>query len=340
MLIQEIDNKTIWEGFLDDVAQKTFLQSWSWGEFNRAMGEKIWRLGVYDDQELAALALVVKVSARRGNFLFIPHGPVMRNLEIETGNERFEIMDALRGELKNIARQENCSFVRISPMLEDSEENRMLLGQLGFVSAPMHMHAELTWLLDISPGEDELLQGMRKTTRNLVRRGERDGVQVTKGRLDEFYPLFEETVARQGFVGFSNKYLSQELISFNQEEETSAQIFLAKKEGKILAGALVVFYDDTMYYHHGASLHSSVPAAYSLQWEIIKEARRRKTKYYNFWGVVPESDTKHPWWGLSLFKRGFGGREWNLMHAQDLPLSWKYYLSWTIERVRKWRRGY
>lgn len=316
--------------------QKTFLHSWDWGQFQQMTGETIWRLGIYEGDELFGVALVIKVKARRGDFLFIPHGPIIINAPDHAGDERYEVWQELLGELKELAKKERCNFIRVSPVDEDTEESRTLFGRLGFNAAPMHMHAELTWILDISGDEEDLLMQMRKTTRNLVRRGEREGVAVQKGSLSDFYELYQETVKRQYFVPFSMSYLQKELDAFGE----NAQIFLATHEGAVLAGALVVFFDDTAYYHHGASTHSDVPAAYALQWEIIKEAKKRGMKYYNFWGVVPESDTRHPWWGLSLFKRGFGGKEWNLAHAQDLPLSWKYYISWSIERLRKWRRGY
>lgn len=333
MLIQEIDNKTVWEGFLENSKEKTFLHSWDWGQFGQMLGETIWRWGIYEGEELYGVVLVIKVKARRGNFLFIPHGPVI-------GNSKFEILQELVSELKNLAKQERCSFIRISPIIEDNEGHRKFFNQLGFRPAPIHMHAELTWVLDISGSEDDILMRMRKTTRNLVRRGEREGVQVSKGALAEFYDLYQETVKRQQFVPFAMSFLQKELDAFNATNNRAAEIFLAKYDDKVLAGALVIFYDDTAYYHHGASTHSELPAAYTLQWEIIKEAKKRGMSHYNFWGVVPESDTQHPWWGLSLFKRGFGGREWNLAHAQDLSLSWKYWISWGIEKIRKWRRGY
>ena len=77
MELKEIINKDEWEGFLSQCAEKTFLQSWNWGEFNKKMGGKIWRFGIYEGEKLLAVALVVKVLARRGTFLFIPHGPVL-----------------------------------------------------------------------------------------------------------------------------------------------------------------------------------------------------------------------------------------------------------------------
>ena len=80
MEIREITDKRIWEEFLGQCAEKTFLQSWDWGEFQKMMQNKIWRFGIYESNELISVALVVKNIARRGTFLLIPHGPVVRTV--------------------------------------------------------------------------------------------------------------------------------------------------------------------------------------------------------------------------------------------------------------------
>ena len=61
MVIKEINNKEIWDGFLLEQVEKTFLQSWSWGEFNSQMGEKIWRFGAYNEDKLVGVVLVFKI---------------------------------------------------------------------------------------------------------------------------------------------------------------------------------------------------------------------------------------------------------------------------------------
>ncbi len=84
--IKEINNKTTWENFLERVEEKTFLQSWNWGEFCREMGEKVWQWGIYgneqgaaNNEQLIAVALVEKKTAKRGTFLLVPHGPVIKD---------------------------------------------------------------------------------------------------------------------------------------------------------------------------------------------------------------------------------------------------------------------
>ena len=48
---------------------------------------------------------------------------------------------------------------------------------------------------------------------------------------------------------------------------------------------------------------------------------------------------KHPWYGLSLFKMGFGGRSKEYIKSQDFVISQKYWLNYIIEKLRKFKRG-
>ena len=75
LTIGEIKDKNIWENFLLECKEKTFLQSWNWGEFQIKMGNKIWRLGICGNEQLVGVALVTKIEARRGTFLLMQHGP-------------------------------------------------------------------------------------------------------------------------------------------------------------------------------------------------------------------------------------------------------------------------
>ena len=172
MEIREITNKEIWENFLLGCDEKTFLQSWNWGEFNKIMGNKIWRFGVSEMSNLIGLALVIKIKARRGTFLFVPHGPVIKiQNSIRQLADKSQILEIFLEELKKIAKEQNCSFIRIAPVWKRIEENKKIFQDLDFRQAPIHMHPEVTWELDLTPSEDEILMkgGMRKTTRYLIR---------------------------------------------------------------------------------------------------------------------------------------------------------------------------
>ena len=360
--IKEIAQKEVWEGFLMECKEKTFLDSWNWGEFQRKMGNKIWRFGIYKKNEnLLALALVIKIKAKRGIFLFVPHGPVIRTLprpvsgnSVESGSwQSQELLRFLVEKLKEIAKEENCSFVRISPILARNEENIKIFKNLGFREAPIHMHPELTWELDIRAPESELLMNMRKTTRYLIRQAQKNkDIEICQTQsienIEKFNELYQETKNRHHFTPFSLEYLKNEFLIFQQDGQVS--IFLGKYKNETVSSAIIIFWQGIAFYHHGASSskYPKIPVSYLLQWEVIREARGRGCHTYNFWGIAPLSSAgvgsqvinkNHPWYGLTLFKIGFGGCKKEYLRTQDLVLSPRYWLNYIVEKIRKKKRG-
>ncbi|MBI4135115.1 peptidoglycan bridge formation glycyltransferase FemA/FemB family protein [Candidatus Uhrbacteria bacterium] len=346
-----IESREIWDAFLGRARPNTFLHSWEWGEFQQGMGERVWRLGIYSTNgdesntprmatNLVGIALVIKVKARRGSFLFCPHGPIFSRSTQHVS--RNTIVQTLCDYLTDIAKTEKCSFVRFSPLMLKTPVHEMVWQKLGFREAPIHMHPELAWILDITPSESELLTDMRKTTRYSIRKAEKDGVEIVKSisldDIEKFWTVYQSTVERQRFVPFSKNYLSKEFRTFAAQNK--AMLIFGMYKGEIISTAFVVFEKWSGFYHHGASIpkYASIPASQLVQWHAILEAKKRDCVRYNFWGIVPESAKTHPWAGLTLFKKGFGGYAQEYVHAQDLIISSKYWVNWMVERLRKWRR--
>lgn len=332
MEIKGIKEKNIWENFLLTCQEKTFLQSWYWGEFNKMMGNRIWRLGVYDKGKLVSVVLVVKIQAKRGTFLQIQHCLSMSNI--------------LLNKLKEIARDESCSFIRVAPLLGKNEENIKLFQDLGFRNSPIHAQAyQATLKLDLTPSEEKLLMGFRKTTRYLIRQAQKNkDIEIYQSKniedVEIFNKLYQEVASFRHFVPFSLDYLKNEFSAFNLDNQVL--IFFGKYKGEIIASAFVIFWSNIGFYHHGALLPQfhKIPIVYLLQWEAIKEAKKRGCILYDFWGYVdPKENPKHPWAGPTLFKMGFGGKLYQYLETQDLPLSKKYWLTYLFEKLRKIKRG-
>jgi len=348
MEIKEITNKEIWENFLLECKEKTFLSSWNWGEFNKMMGNNIWRLGIYESEKLKAksekligVALVVKIVAKRGTFLFVPHGP---NLKLKVKSEKLKVLESLLAELKKIGKEEKVGFIRIAPTLERSEENIEIFGEIGFINAPIHMHPEVTWELDIKKPEEELLSKMRKTTRYLIRQAQKNSdIRIEQGLelrdIEKFNQLYQETVDRHHFVPFSLEYLKNEFLAFRDDNQVL--IFLGKYKGDLISSGIFIFWQNIAFYHQGASSlrYPKIPVSYLLLWEAIREAKNRSCQKFNFWGIAPENLKNHPWAGLTLFKIGFSGYKKEYVKTQDFPLSKKYWLTYIFEKLRKTKRG-
>jgi len=335
MIIKEIKDKRIWEEFLLKYDSKTFLQSWNCGNFNEVMGNKVWRIGVYSEDKLVLIAQTVLIKARRGSFLLLPHGP------IGTDKEAFGL---LFEEMKKIALKEKADFIRISPICERNKENESFFNDFGFRKAPIHMHPEASWKLDIIPAEEELLANMRKTTRYLIRQAEKNKeievyFEKNPEMIDKFNEIHQKVVKKHHFIPFSLKYFKEEFLSFLPDNQ--ALLFFGKYKGEIIASSFVLFWSDIAFYHHAASSpkYSKIPIAYLLQWEAIKEAKKRGCKLYDFWGYVsPKEHPSHPWVGPTIFKMGFGGKAYNYLKTQDFPLSKKYYLTYIFESIRRIKR--
>lgn len=326
----------------------TFLQSPQWGKFQEDLGYFPIYLGVFKNNQLQAIALVIKIKAKRGSFLFIPHGPIIVKSETDNVKRIKSLLLQLLNFLIPLAKKEKFDFIRIAPILENTPENQKIFQELGFKTAPIYMHAETTWVLALEKTEDELLSQMRKTARYLIRKAKRDEVIIEKRTdekaIDDFYQIYLETVKREKFTPFSYDYIKKEFFAF--KENDSALFFFAKIKSEIkrsnfyLASALILFNKNTAFYHQGASIHTKIPSTYLLQWEAIKEAKNRGCKYYNFWGIYDENSNRTPksWQGLTLFKTGFGGKIVRYLPTQDYIISKKYYFTYLWEKFLSWQR--
>lgn len=340
MEIKEISDKNIREKFLGEYSPQSLFQSWNWGETIKKITNdqspivNLWCLGIYDGKELVGIAQINKVVAKRGSFLHIRHGPIFSTWEKNYLNYLIEY-------LKNLNQAEKTFFLRISPLIENSADNKKLFKEYGFIDSPIHaMDGEYCWILDIKKSEEELLFGMRKTTRYLVRQAQKLGVEIVKSKnkddIFEFLSLYEETSKRHNFA--VHKGIMEEFEQFLYDDQIL--LFKGYYGKKLISAAMIIFYNNQAIYHHSASIEQKVPVNYLLQWEAIREAKNRKMDIYNFWGIAPYGKSRHPWKGLTTFKQGFGGEIKEYLHAQDLPFSSLYCATYLWESLRKIKKGY
>lgn len=331
--VKIVENINEWEDFLASQSDANFLQSWYFGEFHSRLGHKIQRTGFYEKEKIVGVMLQIIESAKRGRYIIIPGGPI-----IDWSNKK--LVEFVFSEIKHFAKENKCSFVRIRPQLIENEPSLKLFRENGLGKSPMHLTADLTSQLDITKSEAELKINMRKGTRYEIRKAEKLGISVNSSKdeklIKDFYKLQLDTARRQKFVPFSFKFFDEQFKVFFDVDK--ALIFTAKLGKSILAQAFIIFYNGEAVYHYGVSTENGrkYPGAYLLQWEAIKEAKKRGIKKYNFWGVAPPEEKNHRFSGVSLFKRGFGGEDVQYLHAHDLIVNYpKYLLNYVVEIIRK-----
>lgn len=328
------DNKDKWEEFVLQHEEANFLQSWMWGDVNERLGKTVYRMGYFDgDQQIGAMIAVVE-PARRGRYISVAAGPIINW-------SHSELVETWRESLDLIANEEDCVFVRVRPQLLALDTNEHTFRQLGFRPAKMHLEAELTSQLNLTRPLDEIHANLRKNTRREIKQAKKKGIKVTQftdpAIIKEFYEMQLATAERHDFVPFPLDRLQAEFDVFSK----SGNVLMYSShtsQGELIAQAFVIFYGAEASYHYGASteLGRTEPGAYLIQWKAIQEAIKRGCKRYNFWGVVHPEDTKHRFYGVSVFKRGFRGEDVEYLHAHDLVIKKSKYLkNFAIESARK-----
>ncbi len=360
MTVRPATDESAWERFVTAQRYASFLQSWTMGEVYRDIGQEPIRLVAEEGGNIVGACQAIVVPARRGKHLMVQYGPLVRDEATVVA-----LLDALQ----DTAREHGCSFVRVSPFWLENDPLAASLRAHGAVESPMHLLSEYTWYIPLKTADrwagenasvekrprEAILADMRKTTRNLVGRAEREGVTVVASGspledLEHYFALQEETRKRHRFVPYRASYIRSQVKRFAPKGQ--AFVYVARYQGEIVAASVHMSYAGITSYHHGASTHkhAKIPASYLLQWTAIGDALERGDDAYNFWGIAPRRvdadgketiiDPKHPFAGVTTFKTGFGGKPLPLTHCTDLPLGSGYTVTRWFELLRKWKRGF
>src|SRR6185503_17710100 len=97
------------EQLIDEQPLNPFLQSWAWGDFQHALGRKIWRLGAWEADRLVGSALVIEHQLLLGkSYVYCPRGPLANSLPVLQ-----ELLLAIR----ELGKKEEAMYVKVDPGL-------------------------------------------------------------------------------------------------------------------------------------------------------------------------------------------------------------------------------
>ena len=332
--IIDAESREKWDKFVTSHQEANFLQSWDFYEFHKSRGKKVVRRIAVDEKNKihAAYAGVVE-TARRGTYLAIAGGPIMDFSDKKLVRMIFE-------DIKAEGEANDCVFVRVRPQLERTKEAYQIFKENGLKPAPTFLSVEYAAILDLNKSEEEIMKSMHRRIRYAVNNARNKGFTIEKSTNPEdihtFYEIQSQTAKRQSFVEFSEDFLKKQFAAFAKNGE--AVLYTAKHNDEILAQNFMIFYGNEASYHYAAStaLGTKMSGSPILHIEAMKDARKRGIKRYNLWGIVGEDEKNHRFYGVSFFKRGFGGDELKYLPAHDLVLKpLKYQKTKLIEEVRK-----
>ena len=335
--IEEI-KKEDYEKFLEEIRPLSFLQNYEWGEVEKALKREVFRFGVYDKNELIGVTQIIGYKAKRGNFLLIPHGPLIKK---EYFGNLEQIIKKILEKLKKERIDKRYVFLRLNSSFLKKEIDLNTFRRIGFRIAPIWSVSENFFVKRIDKDENELLKEMASNHRKLVLDSlEKDFLEIEETenleKLEVFLKIYKELASRKKFVPYPDDLIKKEFEIFSNLGK--AKLYLGKVENKYYCGALIIFCYDTVCYHHGASLSIKEPLNYKLHWRIILDSRERGYKFYNMWGITLSNDKNHPWYGLTQFKKGFGGETIEFLPTLDYIFSFKYYFTYFYEKYMRWKK--
>jgi lipid II:glycine glycyltransferase (peptidoglycan interpeptide bridge formation enzyme) len=330
MELKIFENKFLWNEFLDQNEYLSFLQDFEYGEIEKSLGREIIRLGLLENNKLLGVCQLIGYQGKRKG-LISHHGPVTnKKLFISFLNKIIEFLE------KN-GYSKQYHFLRINSAIPKNNEE--IIKPTGFILAPTYAVSENFWIKTIKE-DDEMLKEMDQTTKkSIINSLKKPFLEIEKTTdlkaLEIFWEIYQNLAKRKNFVPYSKQFIQKEFELFVKENK--ALFFLGKVEGKYYSAALIIFSHKIAFYHHSASYPIKEPLNYKMQWEIIQEAKNRGCKFYNFWGIARKESPEHPWYGLTQFKKGFGGQLIKLQPTIDYPFSWRYYLNYIYEKIKRGR---
>lgn len=216
----------------------------------------------------------------------IPRGPV--------GGA--EVLEAVAADAKTT----RCMELFFSPVTPVTLAGQSLSGR--------HIQPQATRVLDLIPPEEAILAQMHQKGRYNIGVARKAGVTVREGSKDDlgaFYALLKATGGRDGFTIAPQSHYTRFLSALE-----GSFILIAEHAGKPIAGLMGVIWNGTGIYYYGASSyeHRQLMAPYALQWAAMQRCKTAGCTRYDLLGISPEqAPANDPWWGITDFKRKFGG---------------------------------
>ena len=325
-----------WDAFLETQPQTGFTQSSWWANFLLARGWDHFGITVNDDQRIVGGARVLRFEfAPKCFYYYIPEGPILPPDATDAEEVFRYVMDFL--EEKRRKEDGTVSHVRLEPRWKEVPSYAAAFRQASDWLEPRN-----TLCISLRPSQEEILGAMKPKGRYNVGLARRHGVLVvedtSREAIEQFWDIYQETVNRHVLHGKNLDYflaLIPYLKSLNR-----GSLFFTEYQGEKLASVLVIYGGPRATYFFGGSrnIHRHVMAPYLLHFEVMLKAKALGCQWYDMYGVAPLSKPDDPWTNISIFKRKFGGEEFNFVRSLDYIYEDSAYEDYRKRRRERYQR--
>ena len=287
------------------------MQSSPWANFKGMHGWSTIRLILRRNAAIVGgVQLLVRMFPPRLKVARAPQGPVLAGF----GSD---LVTSLLTHLIDLMDAQRIDYMALQP--ETWPNDASGLQGNGFTISPFLGEKRATLIIELTQRTEKLLQQMRRTTRNNIRRAHDNGVLVREGTevdLSIFYNHLVATAIRQRFVPRYRSYYSELWQCLSRTE--NIRLFVTEYHGEAISSLLVIPYGDTVtveaFGWSGARRQMRPNEA--LVWKAMEWSKSNGYKRFNL-GGIHASAAQALLGGASLpgalrcdatrFKLGFGG---------------------------------
>jgi len=321
-----------WEFHWEQVTKANMLQSWQYGSAKEeAEGWRVFRFLFSDNKGLpvAIAQILTRSFPLLGSIARLNRGPLLLDKFPEDQNTE-RILEVIR-EILNEAKRRRWWIIQIAPELTENEKVLIGLTQMGLRKQPTPSWA--SGRLSLCKDENSLLMSLDGKWRNLLRKGERlgvevkhiDGTNVDPNRLMSGYMEFQQS---KGFEGL-NESLLRKMISQNGKT-WQFDIFIStsanSSDPNEQIGMLVaVRHGDTETYLIGFTNDQGrqMQANSVMLWHAILHAKANGCEWFDIGGLSVTTPK-----GIADFKKGLNAELYTLVgEFRGYLLPWRNFIN-------------
>ncbi len=300
--------------------EASFLQSYVWADFQRSIGHNTHLI-----EGSGWSCLFIERNTAAGRYLFAPYGPTL--VSIAAAKQAFQAARALGAKT-------GADWLRLEPRIFSNNHGLIkdVMKQAKGKPAPRKVEPNLTRIVDLTPGPEDILASISQTTRNIIRRNGREKTfsfrtSTNPNDMKLFTKMLGAVARRKGVGFYSDSYYHQQAEILMPAGMMLLE--LAYENKSPIGGAIIHDYNQLSSYTYAATAPEARDRNVSalLLWQAFMNARQRGVKKFDLYGIAPDdAGPSHPWSGFSSFKKKFGGDVIEYAGTWDIPLTSKYML--------------
>lgn len=301
-----------WDAFVAGTPGGHHVQTSLWAQVKASIGWSFERVVIRQGTEIAGGAQVLMRPLALGRTVgFVSKGPLL----VEGDSHLAQLV---LESLLDLVRRHHVQSLIVQPAIQ-SQSLVDAMADHGFRPTSIEVAPTATVIIDLKPPLQQILSGMKRSTRYNIRLSQRRSVAVREGDFDDlatYYRLLLDTARRKQFSVFPEEYYRA--MWRIMEPHGYLKLFIAEFEGQVLAAMIAVPFGDTLLNKLSvwSGEQGQVKPNEALQWAAIEWARSHGYRYYDLEGIEPdvarravEQQPPDPMDDpLSRFKLGFGGR--------------------------------